>query len=124
MGPGGRDRCPCHPAPRLRGVQQSGFFASAGSRYVRPPIIFADVVRPAAMTVREFELAQSLTAKPVKGMLTGPVTMLNWAFPRVDITRAAIAQQLARAVRAEVADLEAAGCKVVQARASSDVLAC
>lgn len=89
----------------------------AGSRYVRPPIIHADVSRPAPMTVREFALAQGLTDKPVKGMLTGPVTMLNWAFPRVDVPRAAIAMQLARAVRAEVADLEKAGCRIVQARA-------
>ena len=90
---------------------------SYGSRYVRPPVIHADVSRPAAMTVREFQVAQRLTEQPVKGMLTGPVTMLNWAFARNDVSRSTTAYQLALAIRAEVADLEAAGCKIIQARA-------
>ena len=87
---------------------------SYGSRYVRPPIIHGDVTRSAAMTTKEFEYAQSLSKRPVKGMLTGPVTILNWSFPRKDITRQAQAFQLALALRDEVADLEKAGCRVIQ----------
>ena len=140
---------------------EAGWVQSYGSRYVRPPIIYADVSRPAAMTVKEFKVAQSLTQKPVKGMLTGgrpvmiwahcsclcdalatvaawltegpgqssllccclltlpvtpsgPVTILNWSFPRKDLSRQAQAFQLAQALREEVADLEAAGCRVIQ----------
>ncbi len=93
---------------------EHGWVQSYGSRYVRPPIIHGDVTRPGAMTVKEFEYAQSLTDKPVKGMLTGPVTILNWSFPRKDITRQAQAFQLALALRDEVADLEKAGCRVIQ----------
>ena len=66
------------------------------------------------MTTKEFVYAQSLSKKPVKGMLTGPVTILNWSFPRKDITRQAQAYQLALALRDEVADLEKAGCRVIQ----------
>ena len=66
------------------------------------------------MTVRWSQYAQSLTSKPMKGMLTGPVTILNWSFPRVDITRELQAQQLALALRDEVCDLEAAGIKAIQ----------
>jgi 5-methyltetrahydropteroyltriglutamate--homocysteine methyltransferase len=66
------------------------------------------------MTVREYRLAQSFTARPVKGMLTGPVTLLNWSYPRTDIPRRAIAFQLALALRAEIADLEAAGARIIQ----------
>jgi methionine synthase II (cobalamin-independent) len=95
---------------------EHGWVQSYGSRYVRPPIIHADVARPAAMTVREFRVAQRLTERPVKGMLTGPVTMLNWAFPRSDLPRSATAFQLALAIRDEVKDLEAAGCSIIQAR--------
>ncbi len=91
-----------------------GWVQSFGSRYVRPPIIYADVQRPAPMTVREFEAAQSFTSKPVKGMLTGPVTILNWSYPRVDIPREEIAYQLALALRDEIAALEAAGARVIQ----------
>ncbi|PPT06923.1 5-methyltetrahydropteroyltriglutamate--homocysteine methyltransferase [Geitlerinema sp. FC II] len=91
-----------------------GWVQSYGSRYVRPPIIYSDILRPQAMTVREFQVAQSLTDKPVKGMLTGPVTMLNWSYPRTDISRKEQAFQLALAIREEVADLEAAGAKFVQ----------
>ncbi|DBB12610.1 TPA: hypothetical protein ACH3X3_005396 [Trebouxia sp. C0006] len=93
---------------------EHGWVQSYGSRYVRPPIIHGDVSRPHAMTTKEFQYAQSLTQKPVKGMLTGPVTILNWSFPRKDITRQAQAFQLALAIREEVGDLEKAGCKVIQ----------
>lgn len=93
---------------------EHGWVQSYGSRYVRPPIVHGDVTRPKAMTVKEFKFAQDLTQKPVKGMLTGPVTILNWSFPRKDITRQAQAFQLALAIREEVADLEKAGCKVIQ----------
>ncbi|MBP0006296.1 MAG: 5-methyltetrahydropteroyltriglutamate--homocysteine S-methyltransferase [Cyanobacteria bacterium SBC] len=93
---------------------RQGWVQSYGSRYVRPPIIFGDIDRPHAMTVREFQVAQSLTEKPVKGMLTGPVTMLNWSYPRTDISRKEQALQLALAIRDEVADLEAAGARFVQ----------
>lgn len=93
---------------------QHGWVQSYGHRYVRPPIIYADVTRPAPMTVREFEVAQSFTQKPVKGMLTGPVTIVNWSFPRADLPRREIAFQLALALRDEIADLERAGARVVQ----------
>jgi 5-methyltetrahydropteroyltriglutamate--homocysteine methyltransferase len=91
-----------------------GWVQSFGSRYVRPPIIYADIVRPMPMTVRAFEVAQSFTQKPVKGMLTGPVTILNWSYPRVDISKREIAFQIALALREEIADLEAAGARVIQ----------
>ncbi|MBE7385757.1 MAG: 5-methyltetrahydropteroyltriglutamate--homocysteine S-methyltransferase [Leptolyngbya sp. SIO1E4] len=91
-----------------------GWVQSYGSRCVRPPIIYGDVSRPQPMTVREFKVAQSLTAKPVKGMLTGPVTMINWSFTRTDIPRCDQAMQIALALREEVADLEAAGAVMVQ----------
>ncbi len=93
---------------------QYGWVQSFGSRYVRPPILYADVARPAPMTVREFRVAQSHTAKPVKGMLTGPVTIINWSYPRTDIPRQTIAYQLALALRDEMADLEAAGARIIQ----------
>lgn len=92
----------------------AGWVQSYGSRYVRPPIVCGDVTRPASMTVKEFQYAQSLTSKPVKGMLTGPVTILNWSFPRKDISRAAQSYQIALALRQEMQDLEAAGCRVIQ----------
>lgn len=93
---------------------EQGWVQSYGSRYVRPPIIFGNVVRTAPMTVKEFQFAQSLTEKPVKGMLTGPVTILNWSFPRTDISRQEQAYQIAIALREEVSDLEKAGAKVIQ----------
>jgi 5-methyltetrahydropteroyltriglutamate--homocysteine methyltransferase len=93
---------------------ENGWVQSYGSRYVRPPIIYGDVVRTEPMTVREFKVAQSLTEKPVKGMLTAPVTILNWSYPRTDISRSEQAFQIALALRDEVADLEAAGAKVIQ----------
>ncbi|KAL4114769.1 hypothetical protein PRIC2_014222 [Phytophthora ramorum] len=103
-------------AEKLEGFAftQNGWVQSYGSRCVRPPIIFADLVRPTDMTVREFVVAQSFTSKPVKGMLTGPVTILNWSFPRKDISRKDQAFQLALCLRDEVADLETAKCVVIQ----------
>jgi 5-methyltetrahydropteroyltriglutamate--homocysteine methyltransferase len=93
---------------------QYAWVQSFGSRYVRPPIIYADVSRPDPMTVREFRVAQSYTRKPVKGMLTGPVTILNWSYPRTDIPRHVIAYQIALALRDEIADLEATGARAIQ----------
>lgn len=93
---------------------RNGWVQSYGSRYVRPPVIYADVWRPEPMTVREFGRAQSFTAKPVKGMLTGPVTILNWSFPRVDIPASEIAFQIALALRDEIRDLEAEQARVIQ----------
>ncbi|AET39717.1 5-methyltetrahydropteroyltriglutamate-homocysteine S-methyltransferase Ecym_4697 [Eremothecium cymbalariae DBVPG len=87
---------------------------SYGSRYVRPPIIVGDLSRPEAMSVKETVYAQSITTKPVKGILTGPVTCLRWSFPRNDIDQKIQALQLALAIRDEVTDLEAAGIKVIQ----------
>jgi 5-methyltetrahydropteroyltriglutamate--homocysteine methyltransferase len=91
-----------------------GWVQSYGTRYVKPPIIFGDVARPAPMTVRWSAFAQSRTRRPVKGMLTGPVTILQWSFVRDDQPRADTATQLALAIRDEVADLEAAGIRVIQ----------
>ncbi|MFE3645613.1 5-methyltetrahydropteroyltriglutamate--homocysteine S-methyltransferase [Streptomyces sp. NPDC059169] len=93
---------------------QHGWVQSYGTRYVRPPILAGDVSRPEAMTVRWTAFAQSLTARPVKGMLTGPVTMLAWSFVRDDQPAAVTARQVALALCDEVADLEAAGTSVIQ----------
>ncbi|HEU5434286.1 MAG TPA: 5-methyltetrahydropteroyltriglutamate--homocysteine S-methyltransferase, partial [Thermomicrobiales bacterium] len=91
-----------------------GWVQSYGSRYVRPPIIYGDVARPRPMTVRWATYAQSLTERPVKGMLTGPVTILNWSFVRDDQPREDTCRQIALAIRDEVADLDAAGIAVIQ----------
>jgi 5-methyltetrahydropteroyltriglutamate--homocysteine methyltransferase len=91
-----------------------GWVQSYGSRYIRPPIIFGDVSRPEPMTVRWSQYAQSLTDKPVKGMLTGPVTILNWSFPRDDQPRSETSKQIALALRDEVRDLENAGLRAIQ----------
>jgi 5-methyltetrahydropteroyltriglutamate--homocysteine methyltransferase len=103
------------------GEQLSGFaftkhawVQSYGSRYVRPPIIFGDVSRPKPMTVAWWKYAQSLTSRPVKGMLTGPVTILNWSFVRNDIPRVETCRQIAFAIRDEVVDLEKAGATMIQ----------
>jgi len=93
---------------------QYGWVQSYGSRCVKPPIIVGDVARPQPMTVEWTRYAQSLTAKPMKGMLTGPVTLLQWSFVRDDQPRAATALQIALAIRDEVADLERAGIRVIQ----------
>lgn len=92
----------------------NGWVQSYGSRCVKPPVIFGDVSRPAPMTVLWTQYAQSLTDKPVKGMLTGPVTILQWSFVRDDQPRSETCRQIALAVRDEVADLEAAGLTVIQ----------
>ncbi|OAQ73263.1 5-methyltetrahydropteroyltriglutamate-homocysteine S-methyltransferase [Pochonia chlamydosporia 170] len=87
---------------------------SYGSRCVRPPIIVGDISRPAPMTVKESKYAVSVSSKPMKGMLTGPVTCLRWSFPRDDVHQSVQAQQLALALRDEVVDLEKAGVDVIQ----------
>lgn len=93
---------------------ENGWVQSYGSRCVKPPIIFGDVSRPQPMTVRWAKFTQSSTTNPVKGMLTGPITMLQWSFVRDDQPRSETARQLALAVRDEVTDLEAAGIRIVQ----------
>lgn len=108
---------------------QLGWVQSYGSRYVRPPIVVSDVSRPTPMTVRWSSYAQSLTSKPMKGMLTGPVTVscltylheesshsqiLNWSFPRADVSKEVQSKQLALALRDEVVDLANAGIKAIQ----------
>lgn len=93
---------------------QNGWVQSYGSRCVKPPVVIGDISRPAPITVEWAKYAQSLTDKPVKGMLTGPVTILCWSFPREDATRETIAKQIALALRDEVADLEAAGIGIIQ----------
>jgi len=93
---------------------QYGWVQSYGSRCVKPPILFGDITRPQAMTVEWSTYAQSLTSRPMKGMLTGPVTILNWSFVRDDQPRSVSCKQLALAIRQEVLDLEAAGIAVIQ----------
>jgi 5-methyltetrahydropteroyltriglutamate--homocysteine methyltransferase len=93
---------------------QNAWVQSYGSRYVRPPIIYGDVSRPHPMTTDWIAFAQSLTDKPVKGMLTGPVTMLQWSFVRDDQARSETCEQLALAIRDEVEDLEAEEIKIIQ----------
>ncbi|WP_232511638.1 5-methyltetrahydropteroyltriglutamate--homocysteine S-methyltransferase [Herbaspirillum sp. meg3] len=92
----------------------NGWVQSYGSRCVKPPFIYGDVYRPEAMTVGWSQFAQSLTQKPMKGMLTGPVTMLQWSFVRDDQPRATTALQIALALRDEVCDLEKAGIGMIQ----------
>ncbi|RFM27335.1 5-methyltetrahydropteroyltriglutamate--homocysteine S-methyltransferase [Deminuibacter soli] len=93
---------------------QNGWVQSYGSRCVKPPVIYGDVNRPAPMTVRWTSFAQSLTPKLVKGMLTGPVTILQWSFVRNDQPRSETCTQIALAIRDEVTDLEKAGIQVIQ----------
>ena len=93
---------------------QFGWVQSYGSRCVKPPIIYGDVARPAPITLNWARYAQSLSKKPVKGMLTGPITMLFWSFVRDDQPRATTALQIALALRDEVVDLESAGIQVIQ----------
>lgn len=93
---------------------QYGWVQSYGSRCVKPPVIFGDVAFEEAMTVEETKYAQSKTKRPVKGMLTGPITIMNWSFVRDDIAREQIAYQLAYALRQEVEALEAAGIGMIQ----------
>lgn len=91
-----------------------GWVQSYGSRCVRPPILFGDVSRPKPMTVGWWRYAQSLTRLPIKGMLTGPVTILNWSFVRDDVPRSLACRQIALAIRDEVGDLERAGAAMIQ----------
>ena len=93
---------------------QNGWVQSYGSRCVKPPVIIGDISRPEAITVEWAKYAQSLTEKPVKGMLTGPVTILCWSFPREDASREIIAKQIALALRDEVDDLQKAGIGIIQ----------
>ncbi|MBN1141036.1 MAG: 5-methyltetrahydropteroyltriglutamate--homocysteine S-methyltransferase [Deltaproteobacteria bacterium] len=93
---------------------RNGWVQSYGSRCVKPPIIYGDVSRPAPLTVPWIRYAQSLTPKPVKGMLTGPVTILCWSFVRDDLPRSEVCKQLALAVRDEVLELEEAGIRIIQ----------
>ncbi len=93
---------------------KNGWVQSYGSRCVKPPVIFGDVSRPAPMTVKWSAYAQSLTAKPMKGMLTGPITILCWSFVRDDQSREETCRQIALAIRDEVQDLEKAGIGVIQ----------
>jgi 5-methyltetrahydropteroyltriglutamate--homocysteine methyltransferase len=101
---------------RLDGVltTDTGWVQSYGTRCVRPPIVFGDVSRPAPMTVEWARYAQSLTTRPVKGMLTGPVTILQWSFVRDDRPREETCRQLALAIRDEVLELQAAGIRIIQ----------
>ncbi|MEV4554977.1 5-methyltetrahydropteroyltriglutamate--homocysteine S-methyltransferase [Nonomuraea wenchangensis] len=103
-------------AERLDGfaVTRNGWVQSYGSRCTRPPILHGDVRRPAPITVRWAEYARSLTDRPVKGMLTGPVTIVAWSFRRDDLPLRDVVFQVAEAVREEVADLEAAGVPIIQ----------
>jgi 5-methyltetrahydropteroyltriglutamate--homocysteine methyltransferase len=103
-------------AERLDGfaATEQGWVQSYGTRYVRPPILHGDVHRPSPITLRWATYAQSRTTKPVKGMLTGPVTMLAWSFVRDDQPLADTARQVALALRDEIADLEASGIRFIQ----------
>ena len=93
---------------------KNGWVQSYGMRGVKPPIIWGDVTRLNPITVKWSSYAQSRTNKPVKGMLTGPVTILNWSFPREDISIKDSTLQIALAIKDEVLDLEAAGVKIIQ----------
>ncbi|MCS7017428.1 MAG: 5-methyltetrahydropteroyltriglutamate--homocysteine S-methyltransferase, partial [Gemmatales bacterium] len=98
-------------AEKLEGfaITEQGWVLSYGSRVYRAPIIYGDVWRSAPMTVEEIQYAQSLTQRPVKGMLTGPVTILNWSYAPPHLSREEAAYQIALAIYDEVKDLEAAG---------------
>lgn len=93
---------------------QNGWVQSYGSRCVKPPIIFGDVARPKAMTLEWIQYAQSLTNKIMKGMLTGPVTILNWSFVRDDLPRSQVCEQIALAIADEIDDLQKGGVKIIQ----------
>lgn len=103
-------------AEKLKGfaITKNGWVQSYGSRCVRPPIIYGDVWRDKALTVEETLYAQSLTTRPVKGIMTGAVTILQWSYPRKDISRREIAYQIALALREEVMELEKRGIKIIQ----------
>jgi 5-methyltetrahydropteroyltriglutamate--homocysteine methyltransferase len=105
-----------HFAEHLEGfaITEHGWVQSYGSRAVKPPILFADVGRPVPITVRWWRFAQDLTDRPVKAILTGPVTMLQWSFVRVDAPRESVCRQLALALGEEAQDLERAGARIIQ----------
>lgn len=105
-----------------RKTKHLGWVQSYGSRCVKPPIIFGDVYRPKAMTVEWISYAQSLTKKPMKGMLTGLITILGWSFPRDDASTSLVCEQIALALNDEVLDLEKAGIKVIQIKASAQAI--
>ena len=93
---------------------ENGWVQSYGSRCVKPPVIFGDVSRPNPTTVKWTDYARSLTSRPMKGMLTGPITILQWSFVRNDIPRQQTAWQIALALRSEVKDFEVAGIRIIQ----------
>ncbi len=93
---------------------QNGWVQSYGSRCVKPPIIYGDVSRPKAMTLEWITFAQNLTSKIMKGMLTGPVTILNWSFVRDDLARSSVCEQIALGIADEISDLQDAGIKIIQ----------
>ena len=93
---------------------EKAWVQSYGTRCVKPPVIFGDIERVAPITVEYSKYAQSLTSKPVKGMLTGPVTILNWSFPREDVSLKEMAYQIGIAIRDEVCDLEQEGIRIIQ----------
>jgi 5-methyltetrahydropteroyltriglutamate--homocysteine methyltransferase len=95
-------------------ITENGWVQSYGTRCVKPPILYGDIARRGPMTVKWWKHAQSLTARPVKGMLTGPVTILQWSFVRDDQSRRDTCFQLAMAIREETLDLETAGCRIIQ----------
>ncbi|ADU97520.1 5-methyltetrahydropteroyltriglutamate--homocysteine S-methyltransferase [Thermovibrio ammonificans HB-1] len=103
-------------AEKMKGIATTGngWVISYGTRCYRPPIIYGDVDREGPMTIKEIAFAQSLTDKPVKGMLTGPVTIIAWSFVREDIPTEEVAYQIALALKDEIADYEKAGIKIVQ----------
>jgi len=103
-------------AAQLDGIATTdhGWVQIYGNRCVRPPIIWGDISRPHPITVQEFKYAQSLTTRPVKGILPGPLTIFNWSYPRLDKTRRDQCLQLALCLRDEVRDLEIAGAKIIQ----------
>ncbi|MCR4337780.1 MAG: 5-methyltetrahydropteroyltriglutamate--homocysteine S-methyltransferase [Candidatus Omnitrophica bacterium] len=103
-------------AEKLNGIAttQGGWIISYGTRAYRPPVIFGDISRPAPMTIDEIQYAQTLTKKPMKGMLTGPVTIIAWSFVREDVPIAEVAYQLGLCLQDEIRDYEKAGIRIVQ----------
>ena len=103
-------------ANRLEGIAttENSWIISYGSRGYRPPIIYGDIYREESLTIEEITYAQSLTGKPVKGMLTGPITMLSWSYVREDVSPEIVAYQIALALQEEIEDYEKAGIKIIQ----------
>lgn len=103
---------------------EKAWVQSYGTRCVKPPVVWGDISRAKPMTVKWSKYAQSLTKKPMKGMLTGPVTILNWSFPREDISLKESAFQIALSIREEVLDLEANGISIIQVAKPLSVKSC